>query len=179
MLARKTVSSGSLRKALNEKLRASQKKEGSAKESDSTSESETFISASEGEEHGYSNTDKNQETPGEVNTCLVFSDVIEKVDNRVKQSEAELQKTLEESRKKKKEKGKAKVVESSKAAEEEEEEMELMHQEIGTTVKVPTPKPKRSKTSSKKSSKPVSTEPSLAKRTRTAVKGKQNAEDVP
>nr|XP_016434826.1 PREDICTED: hepatoma-derived growth factor-related protein 2-like [Nicotiana tabacum] len=82
MLARKTVASRSLRKALNEKLRASQRKESPAKESDSSSESEAFISASEGEEHGSSDTDKNQETPGEVNTYLVFSGVVENVDNR-------------------------------------------------------------------------------------------------
>ncbi|XP_070017619.1 uncharacterized protein [Nicotiana sylvestris] len=81
-------------------------------------------------------------------------------------------KALEESKKKKKEKGKAKAVESSEVAEEEEEEeeeMELVHQERGTTVEVPTPKPKRAKASSKKSS----SEPYLAKRTRSAVKGKQ------
>ncbi|XP_070011743.1 uncharacterized protein [Nicotiana sylvestris] len=94
--------------------------------------------------------------------------------SRVKQSEVELQKALEESKKKKKEKGKAKVVESSEVGEEEEEEMELVHPERETTVEVPTPKPKRAKSSSKKSSsKPVSAEPSLAKRTRSAVKGKQ------
>ncbi|XP_070004845.1 uncharacterized protein [Nicotiana sylvestris] len=75
----------------------------------------------------------------------------------------------------KKDKGKAKAVESSEVAEEEEEEeeMELVHQERGTTVEVPTPKPKRAKASSKKSSsEPVSDEPSLAKRTKSAVKGK-------
>ncbi|XP_070015303.1 uncharacterized protein [Nicotiana sylvestris] len=92
--------------------------------------------------------------------------------SRVKQSEADLQKALEESKKKKMEKGKGKVAESSKVV--GEEEMELVHQERGTTVEVPTPKPKKSKTSSKKSSSvPVSTEPSLAKRTRSAVKAKQ------
>ncbi|XP_019252626.1 PREDICTED: ena/VASP-like protein [Nicotiana attenuata] len=52
MLARKTVASGSLRKVLNEKLQASQRKEVTTKESDSSSESEKFISASEGEEPG-------------------------------------------------------------------------------------------------------------------------------
>ncbi|XP_070015682.1 uncharacterized protein [Nicotiana sylvestris] len=230
MLARKTVASRSLRKALNEKLRASQRKESPAKESDSSSESEAFISASKGEEHGSSDTNKNQETPGEgvessrrgckkKEKVLVIcggvkesgnksggssfgeaaeADILKKVGasydpkkckaslqkaptaskpikkskmsspkpivpsvpkgratrSRVKQSEAELLKALEESRKKKKEKGKAKVVESSKAAEEEEEETEL--------------------TSSKKSSsEPVSAEPSLVKRNRSAVKGKQ------
>ncbi|XP_019228904.1 PREDICTED: uncharacterized protein LOC109209987 [Nicotiana attenuata] len=45
MLARKTVASGSLRKVLNEKLQASQRKEVTTKESDSSSESEKFISA--------------------------------------------------------------------------------------------------------------------------------------
>nr|XP_016472425.1 PREDICTED: nucleolin-like [Nicotiana tabacum] len=90
----------------------------------------------------------------------------------VKQSEVELQKALEESKKKKMEKGNGKVAESSEVV--EEEEMELVHQERGTTVEVPTPKPKKSKTSSKKSSSlPVSTKPSLAKRTRSAVKAKQ------
>ncbi|XP_070009736.1 uncharacterized protein [Nicotiana sylvestris] len=47
--------------------------------------------------------------------------------SRVRQSEVELQKALEESKKKKKEKGKSKAVESSEVAEEEEEEMELVH----------------------------------------------------
>nr|XP_016455216.1 PREDICTED: glutamic acid-rich protein-like [Nicotiana tabacum] len=96
--------------------------------------------------------------------------------SRVKQREAELQKALEESKKKRKEKGKTKVAESSEVAEEEEEEeeMELVHQERGTTVEVPTPKPKRVKASSKKSSsEPVCADPSLAKRTTSAVKGKQ------
>ncbi|XP_070025656.1 uncharacterized protein [Nicotiana sylvestris] len=91
---------------------------------------------------------------------------------RVKQSEADLQKALEESKKKKMEKGKGKVAESSEVV--EEEEMELVYQERGTTVEVLTLKPTKSKTSSKKSfSVPVSAEPSLAKRTRSAVKAKQ------
>ncbi|XP_019241822.1 PREDICTED: uncharacterized protein LOC109221838, partial [Nicotiana attenuata] len=82
MLARKKIASGSLRKVLNEKLQASQRKEVTTKESDSSSESEKFISASEGEEPGSSDTDKIQETPGEVNTCLLFSDVLDWEDNR-------------------------------------------------------------------------------------------------
>ncbi|XP_070028798.1 DNA polymerase delta subunit 3-like [Nicotiana sylvestris] len=253
MLARKTVASGALRKVLNEKLKARQRKESPTQESNSSSESEAFISASEGEEHGSSDTAKIQETPGEVSSCVVLSIVVENVENRfvlvgpvkdvkgaessrsgggnksggsgsgeaaerlvhlsnqqdepgssieetlanllkrvgasydpkklpkgratrsrVRQSEAELQKALEENKKKMKEKGKTKVVESSEVAEEEEEEMELVHQERGTTVEVPTPKPKRAKASSKKSSSEhVFAEPSLAKRTRSAVKGKQ------
>ncbi|XP_070008234.1 DNA polymerase delta subunit 3-like [Nicotiana sylvestris] len=92
--------------------------------------------------------------------------------SRVKQSEADLQKALEESKKKKKDKGKGKVAETSEAV--EEEEMELVHQERGTTVEVPTPKPKKPKTSSKKSSSvPVAAEPTLSKRTISAVKAKQ------
>ncbi|XP_070010248.1 uncharacterized protein [Nicotiana sylvestris] len=76
------------------------------------------------------------------------------------------------SRKRKKDKGKGKVRESSEAV--EEEEMELVHQERGTKVEVHTPKPKKPKTSSKKSSSvPVAVEPTLAKRTRSAVKSKQ------
>ncbi|XP_070002316.1 uncharacterized protein [Nicotiana sylvestris] len=314
MLARKTVASGALRQVLNEKLKASQRKESPTQESDSSSESEAFIFASEGEEHGSSDTAKIQETPGEVSSCVVLSIVVENVENRfvlvglikdvkgdessrsggkkkekeregasgddrengkekvlaicggveeggnklggsgsweaaeglvhlskqqdepgssveetladllkkvgasydpkkhkastqkaptaskptnkskmsspkpivpsvpkgratrsrVRQSEAELQKALEESKKKKKEKGKAKVVESSEVAEEDGEEMELVNQERGTTVEVPTPKPKRAKASSKKSSsEPVSVVPFLAKRTKSAVKGKQ------
>nr|XP_016456198.1 PREDICTED: proteoglycan 4-like [Nicotiana tabacum] len=91
---------------------------------------------------------------------------------RVKQSETDLQKALEESKKRKKDKGKEKVGESSEAV--EEEEMELVHQERGTIVEVCTPKPKKPKTSSKKSSSvPVAAEPTLAKRTRSAVKAKQ------
>ncbi|XP_070010856.1 uncharacterized protein [Nicotiana sylvestris] len=90
---------------------------------------------------------------------------------RVKQSEADLQKALEESKKKKKDKGNGKVVESSEAV--EEEDMELVHQKRGTTVEVPTPKLKKPKTSYKKSSSmPVAAEPTLAKRARSAVKAK-------
>ncbi|XP_070014148.1 uncharacterized protein [Nicotiana sylvestris] len=92
--------------------------------------------------------------------------------SRVKQSEADLQKALEESKKRKMEKGKGKVNESSEGV--EEEEMELIHQERGTIVEASTPKHKKSKTSSKKSSSvPVSDVPSLAKRTRSVVKTKQ------
>ncbi|XP_070026058.1 protein WVD2-like 4 [Nicotiana sylvestris] len=92
--------------------------------------------------------------------------------SRVKQSEAYLQKALEESKKKKMDKVKGKIAESSVAV--EEEEMELVHQERGTSVKVPTPTPKKPKTSSTKSSSvPVAAEPSLAKRTRSTVKVKQ------
>ncbi|XP_070022752.1 protein pxr1-like [Nicotiana sylvestris] len=92
--------------------------------------------------------------------------------SRVKQSEYDLQKALEESKKRKMGKGKGKVAESSKVV--EEEEMELVYLERGTTVEVPTPKHKKSKTSSKKSSSvPVSAASSLAKRTRSAVKAIQ------
>nr|XP_009795966.1 PREDICTED: uncharacterized protein LOC104242588 [Nicotiana sylvestris] len=192
MLARKTIAFGALRKVLNEKLKASQRKESPTQESNSSSESEAFISTNEGEEHGSSDTAKIQETPGEVSSCVVLSIVVENVENRfvlvgpvkdvkgdessrsgegwasydpkkrkastqkapttskstkkskmsspkptvpsvpkgratrsrVRQSKAELQKALEESKKKKKEKGKAKSVESSevKITEEEEEE---------------------------------------------------------
>ncbi|XP_070022893.1 uncharacterized protein [Nicotiana sylvestris] len=92
--------------------------------------------------------------------------------SRVKQSEADLQKDLEESKKRKMEKGNGKVTESSEVV--EKEEMELVDQERGTTVEVPTPKHKKSKTSSKKSSSiPVSAAPSLAKKIRSAVKAKK------
>ncbi|XP_070009047.1 DNA polymerase delta subunit 3-like [Nicotiana sylvestris] len=92
--------------------------------------------------------------------------------SRVKQSESDLQKALAESKKKKMAKGKGKVVESSEAV--EVEEMEQVHQEEVPTVEVQTPKPKKPKTSSKKSSSMSEVaEPSLAKRTRSAVKSKQ------
>nr|XP_016474613.1 PREDICTED: triadin-like [Nicotiana tabacum] len=81
--------------------------------------------------------------------------------------------TREESKKKKKDNGKGKIAESSEAV--EEEDMELVHQERGTRVEVPTPKPKKPKTSSNKSSSVhVAVEPTLAKRTRSAVKTKQS-----
>ncbi|XP_070009752.1 uncharacterized protein [Nicotiana sylvestris] len=270
MLARKTVASGVLRKVLNEKLKASHRKESPTQEYESSSKSEAFISASEGEEHRSYDTAKIQETPGEVSSCVVLYTVVENVENRfflvgpikevkgdessrsggkkkekerggasgderrngkekvlaicrgveesgnksggsgsgeaaegfvhlskqqdelgsfVEETLADLlkrvgasydpkkhkastqkaptaskptkkskmlspkpTKALKESKKKKKEKGKAKAVESSEVAEEEEEEMELIHQERGTTVEVSTPKPKRAKASSKKSS---------------------------
>uniref|UniRef100_A0A1U7XW25 Uncharacterized protein LOC104238117 n=1 Tax=Nicotiana sylvestris TaxID=4096 RepID=A0A1U7XW25_NICSY len=93
--------------------------------------------------------------------------------SRVKQSEADLQRALKESKKKKIDKRKGKIEKSSEAV--EEEDMELFHQERGTSVEVPTPKPKNPKTSSKKSSSVFeAAEPTLAKRTRSAVKNKQS-----
>nr|XP_016442932.1 PREDICTED: triadin-like [Nicotiana tabacum] len=85
--------------------------------------------------------------------------------SRVKQSEVDLQRALKESKKKKMDKGKGKIAEPSKAV--EEEEMELVHQERGTLVEVPTPKPKNTKTFSKKSSfVSEAGEPTLDNRTR-------------
>ncbi|XP_070013208.1 uncharacterized protein [Nicotiana sylvestris] len=90
----------------------------------------------------------------------------------VKQSESELQKALAESKKKRMDKRKAKVVESSAAI--DVEEIEQVHQEEHTTVEVQTPKPKKTKTSSKKSSTVFeTTEPSLVKRIRSTMKNKQ------
>ncbi|XP_009799473.1 uncharacterized protein [Nicotiana sylvestris] len=77
MLARKTIAYGELSKVLNKKLKSSQLKESSAQEFDSSYESESFKSASEGEEHGSSNTEKIQETPAEVS-----SSVVENLENR-------------------------------------------------------------------------------------------------
>ncbi|XP_019238649.1 PREDICTED: uncharacterized protein LOC109218728 [Nicotiana attenuata] len=51
--------------------------------------------------------------------------------------------------------------------------MEQVHLERSTTVEVPTTKSKGNRTSAKKPSKPVPAEPVLAKRTRSAAKGKQ------
>ncbi|XP_019251277.1 PREDICTED: uncharacterized protein LOC109230206 [Nicotiana attenuata] len=180
------------------RLKAIQKRESPAKESDSSSDSKSFISASEGEEHESSDTEIIQEIPEgwasydpkkrksisqKAPTVLKPAkkrktsppkSTAPSVPNgratrsRFRQSKADLQTALEESKKKKKEKGKKKVAESSEAT--EEEEMELVHQERGTTVEIPLPKPKRSKTSTKKSScEPVSGEPLLAKRTRRKI----------
>nr|XP_016486061.1 PREDICTED: triadin-like [Nicotiana tabacum] len=91
--------------------------------------------------------------------------------SRVKQSEVDLQRALKESKKKKMDKGKGKIAESSEAV--EEEDMELVHQERGTSMEVPTPKPKKPKTSSKKFfSLSEAVEPILAKRTRSILKGR-------
>ncbi|XP_070019683.1 uncharacterized protein [Nicotiana sylvestris] len=79
---------------------------------------------------------------------------------------------LDESKKKRLAKGKGKVTESSEEV--DVEEMEQVHQEEVQPMEVQTPKPKKPKTSSKKSSSmSEASEPSLAKRTRSAVKGKQ------
>nr|XP_016433873.1 PREDICTED: uncharacterized protein LOC107760350 [Nicotiana tabacum] len=102
MLARKTVVSGALRKKLNEKLKVSH-----AQNSDSSSDSESYQSVTEGEEPGSSDSEKTQESPSK--------------------SEADLQRALDKSKKKKMDKGKGKIAESSEAV--EEEEMELVHQE--------------------------------------------------
>ncbi|XP_070004255.1 uncharacterized protein [Nicotiana sylvestris] len=243
ILARKTIASGALRKKLNEKLKAIQ-----AQNSDSSSDFESYQSATEGEEPGTSNSEKTQKSPskghegvevkrihknkkkegacgeergngkevvpaicgvaqerveesgmksggsgfGEAAEGLVhlstqrdepvssteetLADLLKKgraTRSRVKQSKADLQRALAESKKKKMDKGKGKIVESSEDV--EEEEMELVHQERGTSVEVPTPKPNKPKTSSKKSSSvSEAVEPTLAKRTRFAVKNKKS-----
>jgi len=86
--------------------------------------------------------------------------------SKLKQSEKELQRALEESKKKRVDKGKEKVVEPV-----ELDEMDLVDQsEKVAKVEVQTLKPKKAKTSSVSKS----DEPSiLAKRTRSAVKAKQ------
>ncbi|XP_019257888.1 PREDICTED: MICOS complex subunit mic60-like [Nicotiana attenuata] len=75
------------------------------------------------------------------------------------------------SMKKRMDKGKTKVAEPSEAV--DVEEIEQVHEEEHTTVEVQTSKPKKTRTSSKKfSSGSKVAEPSLAKRTRSAVKNK-------
>ncbi|XP_070016966.1 uncharacterized protein [Nicotiana sylvestris] len=220
MLAR-TIVSGALRKALNERLKASQMKESQAPNYDSSSESESYQSATEGEGHGSSDSEKTQESPTERDEPIssneeTLADLLKKVGasydskkyrtpttkapnvpkpskkrkassptltassvprgratrSRVKQSETDLQKALEESKKKKMDKGNLKSAESLEVV--EEKEMELVHQERGTTVEVPIPKPKKPKTSFKKSSSVfVAAEPTLAKRIKSTVKTKQ------
>ncbi|XP_019245206.1 PREDICTED: uncharacterized protein LOC109225070 [Nicotiana attenuata] len=93
--------------------------------------------------------------------------------SKLKQSEDELQKAMEESKKKIMDKGKAKVAEPVEAI--DVDEMDPVHQGEHVTVEVQTPKPKKTKSSSKKSSSVSKfAEPSsLAKRTRSAVKAKQ------
>nr|XP_016459130.1 PREDICTED: uncharacterized protein LOC107782714 [Nicotiana tabacum] len=63
ILSRKTVASGALRKVLNERLKASQVKENPAQNSDSNSKTKYFRSATEGDGHGSSDSDKTQEFP--------------------------------------------------------------------------------------------------------------------
>ncbi|XP_070010457.1 uncharacterized protein [Nicotiana sylvestris] len=92
--------------------------------------------------------------------------------SRVKWSESDIQKALAESKKKMMDKEKGKVIESSEAV--KVEVIEQVHLETVTTVEVQTPKPKKPKTSSKKSSSvSKAAEPLLSKRTRSAVKSKQ------
>nr|XP_016436420.1 PREDICTED: probable serine/threonine-protein kinase samkC [Nicotiana tabacum] len=217
MLARKTVASGALRKKLNETLKGIQDQNSS-----SSSDSESYQSAIEGEAPRSSNSEKTQESPSKrdepvSSTEKTLADLLKEVGasydpkkrrtlitkapnvpkpskkikassptpttsslprdratrNRVKQSETDPQRALKESKKKKMYKGKGKIAESSKAV--EEEEIELVHQERGTSVEVLTPKPKKPKTSFKKSSSvSEAVEPTLAKRTRSVVKNKQS-----
>ncbi|XP_070028961.1 uncharacterized protein [Nicotiana sylvestris] len=92
--------------------------------------------------------------------------------SRVKQSESDLQQALAKNKKKRMDKGKGKVAKSSEAI--DVEEMEQVHQEDYAIIEVQTPKPKKTKTYSKKfSSMFEAAKPSLAKRTRSAVKNKQ------
>ncbi|XP_070014923.1 uncharacterized protein [Nicotiana sylvestris] len=189
MFARKIVASGTLSKKLNEKLKASQAQD---------SDSDSYKSASEGEGLGSSDSEKAQKSPftetveesgkkswgssyGEAAKGLVNqssqgdepgSSTEETLTDLLKKSESDLQKALVERKKKRMNKGKGKVAESSEAV--DVEDMEQVHQEKVTTMEVQTPKPKKTKTSSKKtSSVSKAPEPSLAKRTRSAVKGKQ------
>ncbi|XP_070054396.1 uncharacterized protein [Nicotiana tomentosiformis] len=92
-----------------------------------------------------------------------------------KQSEAELEKALEESKRKVAAKGKKKVGEPVEAVEIDEIDLVLRDENETEEVEVLTPKAKKSKTSTKKSaSKSKSVEPStLAKRTRSAVKSRK------
>ncbi|XP_070013000.1 uncharacterized protein [Nicotiana sylvestris] len=175
-----------------------------APDSDSSSDFESFKSASEGGGHGYSDSEKTQEstskkilkksggsgsgeaTKGLVNlsaqgdepgssTKETLADLLKKgraTRSKVKYSESALQKAMVESKKKRMDKEKGKVAEYSEAV--EVEKIEQVHQEIVTTVEVQTPKPKKPKTSSKNStSMSKVAEPTLAKRTRSAVKSKQ------
>nr|XP_016484122.1 PREDICTED: uncharacterized protein LOC107804704 [Nicotiana tabacum] len=95
--------------------------------------------------------------------------------SQLKQNEVVLQRTLEENKKKKVDKGKKKVGEPSKAV--DVDEMDLVHQDedVIAEVEVHTPKPRKAKTSTKKSTSMLkSVELStLAKRTRSALKTKQ------
>ncbi|XP_070008181.1 protein pxr-1-like [Nicotiana sylvestris] len=79
--------------------------------------------------------------------------------SKLKQSEEELQKAMEESKKKRMDKGKVKVAELVESV--DVDEMDPVHQgkHVTVEVEVQTPKPKKTKTSSKK--------------TRSAVKAKQ------
>ncbi|XP_070007648.1 uncharacterized protein [Nicotiana sylvestris] len=92
-----------------------------------------------------------------------------------KQSEAELEKALKESKRKVAAKGKKEVVEPVEAVEIEEMDLVLRDEEEAEEVEVVTPKAKKIKTSKKKSpSKTKSAEPStLAKRTRSALKSRK------
>ncbi|XP_070037003.1 uncharacterized protein [Nicotiana tomentosiformis] len=92
-----------------------------------------------------------------------------------KQSEAELEKALEESKRKVVAKGKKKVVELVEAVEIEEMDLVFHDEDEAEEMKVVTPKAKNIKTSTKKFvSKTKSTEPStLAKRTRSALKSRK------
>nr|XP_016472967.1 PREDICTED: ABC transporter F family member 4-like [Nicotiana tabacum] len=92
-----------------------------------------------------------------------------------KQSEAELEKALEESKRKVVTKGKKKVVEPVEAVEIEEIDLVLRDENKAEEEEVATPKIKKIKTFKKKSpSKTKSAEPStLAKRTRSDVKSRK------
>nr|XP_009796794.1 PREDICTED: uncharacterized protein LOC104243312 [Nicotiana sylvestris] len=71
MLARKTVASGDLRKALNERLKVSQVKESQPPNFESRSKSESYKSATEGEGHGSSDSEKIQESPSEISSSVI------------------------------------------------------------------------------------------------------------
>ncbi|XP_070042495.1 DEK domain-containing chromatin-associated protein 2-like [Nicotiana tomentosiformis] len=92
-----------------------------------------------------------------------------------KQSEAELEKTLAESKRNIVVKGKKKVVEPVEAVEIDEIDLVLRDEDETEEMEVVTPKTKKAKTSTKKSvSKSKSAEPSsLAKRSRSAVKSRK------
>ncbi|XP_070018050.1 protein pxr1-like [Nicotiana sylvestris] len=92
-----------------------------------------------------------------------------------KQSDAELEKTLEESKKKDVAKVKKKAVEPVEVVEIDEMDLVFRNEEDTEEMEVVTPKAKKAKTSTKKSvSKTKSAEPStLAKRARSALKSRK------
>nr|XP_016493829.1 PREDICTED: uncharacterized protein LOC107813129 [Nicotiana tabacum] len=94
---------------------------------------------------------------------------------RKKQSEAELEKALEESKRKVTAKGKKKVVEQVKAVEIKEMDLVLRNEDKAEEEEAATPKTKKRKNFKKKSpSKTKPAEPStLAKRTRSAIKSRK------
>nr|XP_016461793.1 PREDICTED: uncharacterized protein LOC107785080 [Nicotiana tabacum] len=197
MLAWKTVASGALKKKLNEKLNE-KLKASQVQDSDSNSDFESYISASEGEGLGSSDSEKTQKSPFKVSSSLsenleirfVLVGPIKDVELPKLRRSGE---NVEESGKKSGESGFGEAAEGlvhlstqgDELGSSTEETLADLLKTVGASYdpkkrRTPTPKtPSSPKPSNKrKASSPTTTEISLPKGRATRSRAKQNDSDI-